>query len=51
MDNVLACAYSGQSSMILPKHYKITDGHVKKMNNMRGSDASLYGKYVNRLDA
>lgn len=53
MDKVLSCAYSGkgmESSMILPKHFRITDGHVNKLNKMRGSDASIYGQYVNRLD-
>jgi hypothetical protein len=54
MDKVLSCAHSGrqmESSIIMPNHYKITDGHMRKLNNMRGSDASLYGSYVNRLDA
>jgi hypothetical protein len=54
MDKVMSCAYSGksmESTMIMPKHYKITDGHhMRKVNHMRGSDASLYGQYVNRLD-
>ena len=54
MDKVLSCAHSGrvmESAIIMPNHYKITDGHMKKLNNMRGSDASLYGNYVNRLDS
>ena len=61
MDKVLNCAYSSNEgkknimhkTMNFPKNYTISRNQesIGRLNMMRGSDASIYGKYVDTLDS
>jgi hypothetical protein len=61
MNKVLSCAYGANDgrnnimhkTMNFPKNYTISRNQesIGRLNMMRGSDASIYGKYVDTLDS
>ena len=61
MNKILECAYGSyegrnhimHKTMNLPKHFTVSRNQesIGRLNMMRGSDASIYGKYVDTLDS
>ena len=60
MNKVLKCAYNANEgrnnlmhkTMNLPKHFTLAQNQesIERLNMMRGSDASIYGQYVDALN-